>query len=215
MSIQRWDPFEEALSLRDAMNRLLEESVIWPPSLVSGPGTGLALDLEESPENYTVRATLPGFRPEDVDVSVVGDTLTIQAQRQNEEERAGRNYLIRERRAGAVSRSIRLPRPVDVDKARARYEHGELVLTLPKAEESRPRRIAIGGQSKQLGRGHADQFGYEAGRSERYRGQEFEEAEPTLRSEYEQHHKEGGGLAGAWERLREEIRAGWNRARGR
>ena len=213
--LARPDPFRDILSLRDAMGRLLEESVVWPTSLAPGAGVGLALDLEESPEGYTVRAALPGFRPEDVDVSVVGDTLTIQAQRKDEGERKGRTYLIRERRAGAVARSIRLPQAVDADRARARYEHGELVLTLPKAEGSKPRRIAIGGQGKPLASGNADQFGYEAGRSDRYRGRAFEEAEPELRGEYERRERAAGrGIGGLWERLREEIRAGWNRARG-
>ena len=218
MSIERWDPLRETLSLRDAMDRLLQESVVWPAARAGEQGVGLALDLEESADEYTIRAALPGFRPEEVDVSALGDTLTIRAERRGEEERTGRNYLIRERRAGAVTRAIALPQPVDADRARARFEHGELVLTLPKAEGSTPRRIPIGGQAGQgrLSGGGAYQYGYDAGRSERYRGREFEEVEAQLRGEYEERHREGrGGIAGLWERLREEIREGWNRARGR
>ncbi len=217
MSIERWDPFRETLSLRDAMDRLLQESVVWPAAWAGEPGAALALDLEESADEYTVRAALPGFRPEEVDVSVLGDTLTIRAERRGEEERKGRNYLIRERRTGAVTRAIALPQPVDADRAQARFEHGELVLTLPKAEGSKPRRIPLGGQGRQqLSGGGAYQYGYDAGRSERYRGREFEEVESQLRGEYEDRHREErGGIAGLWERLREEIREGWNRARGR
>ena len=217
MSIERWDPFRETLSLRDAMDRLLQESVIWPSPWAGDQSLGMALDLEESEDEFTVRAALPGFRPEDVDVSLQGDTLSILARRQGEEERKGRSYLIRERRAGAVTRTITLPQPVDADKVRAQYEHGELVLTLPKAEGSRPRRIPIGGGGQaRLTGGGAYQYGYDAGRSERYRGREFEEVESQLRGEYEaRHREERGGIAGLWERLREEIRTGWNRARGK
>ena len=217
MSIERWDPFRETLGLRDAMDRLLEESVVWPGAQGLGGPLGVALDLEESEDEYTVRAALPGFRPEEVDVSLQGDTLTIQARRQGEEERKGRTYLIRERRAGAVTRAITLPQPVNADKVRAQYEHGELILTLPKAEGSKPRRIPIGGQGRrQLSGGGAYQYGYDAGRSERYRGREFEEVESQLRGEYEDRHREErGGIAGLWERFREEIRTGWNRARGK
>jgi len=217
MSMQRWHPVQEMVSLREAMGRLLEESVVSPLSFVGGVGLGLALDLEESPEEYTVRAALPGFRPEEVDVSVLGDTLTIRAERKDEQERRDRNYLLREQRVGAVSRTITLPGLVDVDKVRARHEYGELVLTLPKAAEGKPRRIPIrGGGDPQLTGGHAFQYGYDAGRSDRYRGHDFEEAEADLRSEYERHEQDAGrGIVGLWDRLREEIRSGWRRARGK
>lgn len=216
MSMQRWHPVQEMVSLREAMGRLLEESVVSPLSF-GGVGLGPALDLEESPEEYTVRAALPGFRPEDVDVSVLGDTLTIRAERQEEQERQDRNYLLREHRAGAVSRTITLPGLVDVDKVQARHEHGELILTLPKSAESKPRRIPIGGGGeRQLAGGQAYQYGYDAGRSDRYRGHEFEAAEADLRGEYERREQDAGhGIAGLWDRLREEIRSGWQRARGR
>jgi len=207
MSIQRWDQFPETLSLRGPLSRLLADDA----------ALDLALDLEETPEAYIVRAALPGFRPEDVNVSLTGDTLTIQAAQEREEERKERDYLIRERRTGLVRRSIALPGRVEADKAQARYENGELVLTLPKTEESKPRQIAINGQGQgQLSGSGAYQYGYSAGQSEQYRGREFEEAEHDLRGEYEgRHRSEGGGISGLWERLREEIRAGWNRARGK
>lgn len=207
MSIERWEPFGGALRLRDAMDRLLAESVVWLAAPRGDGDSGLALDLEESPDAYTVRAALPGFRPEEIEANVLGDALTIAARRQREEERREGQYLIRERRAGAVSRTLTLPGPVDADKARARHEHGELVLTLPKAAGSARRRIPIGG---------AYQYGYEAGGDARYRDREFTEAEADLRREYEHRERAAGrGIAGLWERLREEIRAGWDRARGK
>ncbi|HEX6755154.1 MAG TPA: Hsp20/alpha crystallin family protein [Mycobacteriales bacterium] len=215
MSVQRWNPFGEIVSPRDAMSRLLDEDVVL--SMSPGAELGLALDLEETPDAYIVRAGLPGFRPEDVNVSLAGDTLTIQAERESEEERKDRDYLVRERRTGLVRRTISLPGRVDADRVEARYENGELVLTLPKSEESKPRRIAIGGgqgQQQLSGRG-AYQYGYSAGQSEQYRGREFDEAEGDLRGDYERQQGRRSGIEEMWERLREEIREGWNRARGK
>jgi len=152
MSIQRFDPFREVLSLRDAMNHLLEDSFVRPGASRSGQvgaGYGLALDVEDSGEGYTVRASLPGFNPEDVQVQVVGDTLSIAAQYNQEQERNESNYLLRERRMGSLSRTVTLPSRVQADQAQANFNNGELVLTLPKAEETRPRQIKIDVQGRQ------------------------------------------------------------------
>lgn len=213
-SIERWDPFEEMISLRDAMDRLLEESVV-RPSMPLGSGFGPALDLRESADAYTVRVALPGFRPEEIDVDLLGDTLTIRAASRHEEQREEHDYVIREYGAGAVSRTITLPGPVEAERVRSRYEHGELVLTLPKAEAGRRWHIPIGGGRPQLA-GGAYRYGYEAGRSERYRSRGFDEAETELRGEYEERERSAGrGIGGLWARLRDEIRAGWDRARGK
>ncbi len=217
MSIQRWEPFRDTLSLRDALGRLLEESVVWPATPGGGAGLGPALDLEESPDAYTVRAALPGFRPEEVDVSLLGDTLTIQAARTREEERQERQYLIRERQAGAVRRTIVLPGRVDADRVQSRYEHGELVLTLPKTEESKPRRIAIGGQGRQrLPASSAYQYGYDAGPRDRARGRALDEAAGERRGEYARRAPAAGrGLGGRGGRRLDEARAARRRARGK
>ena len=149
MSMQRWDPFREALTLRDAMNRLFEDSVVRPSTLGTGTAVGLALDLAESADEYTIRASLPGFRPEDVNITVTGDTLTIQAEYKGDEERKGTNFLLRERRLGSFSRTVTLPQRVQADQAQARFENGELILTLPKAEEVKPKQIQINVQGRQ------------------------------------------------------------------
>lgn len=153
MSIQRWDPVRDMLSLREAMSHLLEESFVRPTQAgigaAMGTAAGLALDLEENGDEYTVRASLPGFQPEDVNVSIVGDTLTIQAQHNAQEERKGTNYLLRERRLGSLSRTVTLPTRIQADAAQARFENGELILTLPKAEDTKPRQIKINVQGRQ------------------------------------------------------------------
>ncbi len=157
MTLQRWDPFRETLSLRDAMSRLLEDSFVRPTTSGMNAAFGPALDLQESQAEYTVRASLPGFSPEDVNVSVTGDTLKIQAEHKGEQEQKGKNYLVRERHVGSFARAIQLPTRVQAESAHARYENGELILTLPKAEDVKPKQIQIGvnGQQQRLEAGPA------------------------------------------------------------
>lgn len=145
MAIERWDPFREMVSLRDAFNTLLQESFVRPDSL-SGGGSVLALplDISETAEAFVVRASLPGVRPEDVQVTIHGDTLTIQGESGAEEEQQGETWHLRERRLGTFRRTVTLSVPVDADRAVAEHDHGVLRLTLPKAESARPRQIKVG-----------------------------------------------------------------------
>jgi HSP20 family protein len=145
MAIERWDPFREAVSLSDAMNALLRESYIRPSSVPGQPGPGLLpLDVSEDENEFVVQAALPGVKPEDVQITVHGDTLTIQGEIKAEEEKKGRRWHLRERRFGQFQRSLSLATPVDSDKAQAQFEHGVLTLRLPKSEQARPRQIKIG-----------------------------------------------------------------------
>ena len=146
MAIERWDPFREAISLRDAMNSLLQESFVRPGAALpdGGPAT-LPLDVAEGEDEFVVKASLPGVKPEDVQITVHGDTLTIRGESKTEGEKKGEHWHIRERRFGAFQRSVSLSTPVNSDKAQAHYEHGVLTLTLPKAESAKPRQIKIGG----------------------------------------------------------------------
>ena len=147
MAIERWDPFREAVSLRDAMNALFQESFIRPTS-GGGPGgfATLPLDVSESENEFVVKGSLPGVKPEDVHITVQGDTLTIQGETRSGEEKKGERWHLRERRFGSFQRSISLATPVDSDKAQAQFEHGVLTLTLPKSESAKPRQIKVGGR---------------------------------------------------------------------
>lgn len=145
MALSRWEPFREMMSLREAMDRLFEESFVWPSRVMGAGGrTTFPLDVRERDDTYEIRAELPGVRPEDLDITVQGGMLTIRARTQQEEERPGENWIVRERRAGVYERTITLPTSVEADQAQARFEHGVLHLTLPKAAEARPKRIPIG-----------------------------------------------------------------------
>ena len=143
----RRDPFREMVSLRDAMDRLFEESFVrpfgrWPWS--EGEGQTLALDMYETGDDLVVEASLPGIKPEDVDISIVGNTLSIKGEVKHEEEKEEEGkYHFRERRYGAFQRVVTLPSDVKVDAAEAVFEHGVLKLTLPKSEAVKPRKITI------------------------------------------------------------------------
>jgi len=146
MAIERWDPFREAISLRDAMNSLLQESFIRPGNLLAQDATfSLPLDISETEDNYVVNASLPGVKPEDVQITVHGDTLTIRGESKAEEEKKGQTWHLRERRFGSFQRAVTLASPINSDQAQAQFDHGVLTLTLPKSEQAKPRQIKIGG----------------------------------------------------------------------
>ena len=146
MAIERWDPFREAVSLSDAMNALLRESFIRPSNVPGQSGAGLLpLDVSENENDFVIKASLPGVRPEDVQITVHGDTLTIQGETKAEEEKKGERWHLRERRFGSFQRSLSLATPVNSDKAQATFEHGVLTLVLPKSEHAKPRQIKVGG----------------------------------------------------------------------
>ena len=148
MAVERWDPFREMVSLRDAMNSLLHESFVRPPS---GPGQAgpatLALDVAENENEFVIHASLPGVKPEDLQIAVHGDVLTIRGESKFEEEKKGHTWHLRERRHGTYQRSLSLGTPVNTDKANAQFEQGVLTLTLPKAEAAQPKQIKVGGPS--------------------------------------------------------------------
>lgn len=144
MSITRWEPFSELMTLRDAMDRLFEESFVRPGRLLPGAGAGtVAIDMYQQDGNVVVKAPLPGVKPEDIDISVVGDTLTIKGEMKEEKEVKEENVIRRERRFGAFSRSVSLPTLVDTSKANASFEDGVLTLTLPVAEAAKPKQIQV------------------------------------------------------------------------
>lgn len=186
MAMEQWSPFRDMLSLRDAMDRLMQSSFVRPSGLLAGQGTmvNMPLDVVERDNDYQIEAAMPGVNPDDVQISVQNDTLTIrgqvsrtetipgsqQGQRQAQQgqqsqqgpqgqqsqqgqgqgEGAGQpNYLTRERYYGTYFRQVSLPTPVNADKAQAHFENGILYLTLPKAEEAKPKQIRIS-QSQQI-----------------------------------------------------------------
>lgn len=145
-SIVRWEPLREMMSLREAMDRLFEDSFLgprWAPFWPTGDGGNLAIDMVETDDNFVVTSAVPGVKPEDVDISIIGDTLTIKGETKMEEKVEKANYVRQERRYGSFQRSVTLPMHVQADKSEATFENGVLTLRLPKAEEVRPKSIKI------------------------------------------------------------------------
>ena len=144
MSLIRWDPYREMLSLREAMDRLFEESLV--PSWARGerPGAlGVPIDMWESEGNLMLSASMPGVKPEDVDIRVTGDTLSIRGQVREEEERQRGSVRIQERRYGAFERSVRLPANVNTDAIDATFEDGVLKLKIPQTEEAKAKHVEV------------------------------------------------------------------------
>ena len=144
-SLTRWDPTSEMILLRDAMDRLFSESFIRPwfgrrPFL---EGDALMVDMYETDAEVVVEAAVPGVKPEEIDVQVTGNVLTIKGEREQEKKEKRPSYVYQERSYGSFHRSVTLPTDVDVENAKARFERGVLTLTLPKVETVKPKTIKV------------------------------------------------------------------------
>ncbi len=144
-SLVRWAPARDLVTLREAMDRLFEESFVRPPRgmLTQRGAESLAVDMYETDEAVVVKSAIPGIDPDDLNISITGDTLTIKGETKAEEKIEEENYICRERCYGAFSRSMTVPVPIVADEAEADFENGILTLTLPKAEEVKPKAIEI------------------------------------------------------------------------
>jgi HSP20 family protein len=138
----RWEPFRELMSMRDAMDRVFGDAFLRTAGGFDLEGT-LLLDLAQTDDDMIVRASLPGVKPDDIHISVTGDVLTLRGEVKEEKVANEPSYHLRERRYGAFSRTISLPTSVVADKAKAEFENGVLTLTLPKAEEHKPKTITV------------------------------------------------------------------------
>ena len=145
MSLMTWDPFREMVSLRDAMDRLFEETYVRPRVRASGNGGRrplyLPVDAYTTEDELVVYALLPGVSPEDVNITIEDNVLTISGEVPAPAENVG--WVLRESAYGPFRRMLTLNVPVDADAAEATFENGRLVLHLPKAEEARPKRIKV------------------------------------------------------------------------
>ncbi len=142
--IRRTSPFDELFSLRRAMDRLFDDDFIrpraWRPFAL---GAEPALDITTTPDELVVKASLPGWKPEDVDVTLTGRTLVVAGEVKEEARREDESWILNEIRRASFSRTLELPEGLLGDRATATFEHGILTLRIPKAEEVKPKQIKI------------------------------------------------------------------------
>lgn len=145
MNLIRWEPFRESISLRQAMDRLFEQSFVRPSRVLALVGDGIQppIDMYQTPNEVVVKTSLPGVKPEDVEVTITDDTLIIKGKTKATEEVKREDYLCREHHYGSFTRSIALPQGLHSEKAEATAENGVLTLTIPKAEDVKPKTIEI------------------------------------------------------------------------
>jgi HSP20 family protein len=158
MTVSRWDPFQDLLSIQDEMNQLFTRAFgrerpgqqgeavqqrLWAP----------ALDISERKDAYVVAVEVPGVKPEELDITLEDGLLTIQGERRFTQESSEQQFHRVERRYGSFRRSITLPSQVQADQIEASFENGVLEVVVPKAEEAKPKKITVrpgGGGARQV-----------------------------------------------------------------
>jgi len=144
-AVDRWEPFRNVGDIQGEVNRLFD-AFLGRPGMGSTPGTRTwlpAVDMHATKDDLVLSVELPGISEKDVTVSITGDLLTIRGERRWDDEAKDRQYLHMERVYGQFERLIQLPMAVQADKVKASYHDGVLHVTLPKAEELKPREIKV------------------------------------------------------------------------
>lgn len=143
-TITRFDPFRNVAGLQDEMERMFRDVMGTAQASPTSAGAfAPVLDVEEDTDHFTLHVELPGVKAQDVDITLEENVLTISGERSFYNERSTDTFRRIERRFGRFHRAVRLPDRVDVDNVAADFSDGLLTITVPKAEEAKPRRIAI------------------------------------------------------------------------
>ncbi len=143
MLIRRWDPFNELRRMQENMDHLWR-GVAPSDSAREMESWAIPLDVMQEGDEIVVHASLPGVNPEEMNVSIENDVLTIRGESAGElQERKEGNYLMRERRTGSFHRSLRLPDTLDTGKAQPRYENGVLTIAFPKLEAKQAKQFKV------------------------------------------------------------------------
>jgi HSP20 family protein len=144
-TLSRWEPTRELQTMRSLMDRFFDEPFFTAPQLWSQRGENfpLPLDLIEEEGQYIVKASMPGVNPEDTEITLADNILTIKGESKHESDNDGSNYHVRERRFGNFMRQLTLPMSVDAEQVEATYENGVLTLRLPKTEAVKPKKISV------------------------------------------------------------------------
>ena len=152
MAIQMWQPGRDLVSLREAMDKIWEDSFHAPSRIWGGfhlDSNTPAIDMYLKGDDLIVKVTVPGMKAEDLDVTIAGDMLTIRGESKMEEEVAHEDYIYQERRYGSFSRTLPLPRGLNTDKVDAKFDRGILTLRIPKTAEAKAKSVKVKVESAQ------------------------------------------------------------------
>lgn len=140
-AVARFDPFRDITTLRDEMNRLFNRAT--GDGVSSGSAWTPAVDIFDTDQAIVLRAELPGLTPDDIDIEIDDNVLSLKGERRFEETvQEGRYYRL-ERAYGHFQRNVTLPQGVKADEISASFDNGVLSVRVPKADEVRPRKIAV------------------------------------------------------------------------
>ena len=143
MVLQRWDPVTELRRMDNVMNRFWRNYPGSGSPAAAVKGWAVPIDVRQEGDSITVDASMPGVDPEQISATVEDGVLTIKGQTATETEKKDERYYLRERRAGAFHRSVRLPETVDTERTESTYENGVLRITFPKQESKKAKSLTI------------------------------------------------------------------------
>ena len=143
--ISRWDPFRDLAQLQDRINRIFEDRMTREGRTEPASTRTWAplVDIYEDESELVVRAEIPGVKREDINIQVTNDELVISGERKFEEDGGKRNYMRLERPYGPFQRSFSIGLPVKTTEVKASYKDGVLEVTVPKAEETKPKQVQV------------------------------------------------------------------------
>ena len=142
MKIVRWNPRVNQMRWFNEFDRYIQRE-LERPEWSTNTDLGLAVDVSENDDGFIVTASVPGIKPDDVEITIEDDVLSIKGEINENSEIEEESYHIRERRFGSFGRSLHFPVNVNAEAVEASYENGVLTLNVPKAEEVKPKRIEV------------------------------------------------------------------------
>ena len=140
-AIIRWSPARELVRLSDAMDRMMEDNWAQPFTGRREREFRLPLDVYTTPSEVVITANVPGLKPDEVEITLENDTLSINGEFKAPMENV--DYIFQERPYGKFTRALTINVPVDAEKVEATFENGVLTITLPKSEAARPKVIKV------------------------------------------------------------------------
>lgn len=147
MTVVRWNPWSELSSLHSQMDRLFNDSLGEATERLSSQYATLPVDVKQTENEFTIVASVPGFKPEDVEVTFDEGVLTIRGHHEENVDANDGQWVRRERRMSSAYRQLALPAEVQVDKIAAGFDNGVLTITVPRAQKAQPKRIPVEARS--------------------------------------------------------------------